>query len=264
MPAISGSPTQISTSEPNVAALESVEISQFQNGDLAVLAAPPAGGGPYYFLDSASVAARDGSLVLYTRNSNPAYGGSGAGRWLRSNIAAAGSPDEIAAEDVTYNDNLHPPLFLGATNVQSAIDVLKGRTSFLTIGERVIQQIPIPVGPPEPNLIESTQSLTTPVPGQVAFDVQVSVSNGAASPTNVTLRLRYRVNGGPPVDEMYAWPVVTVFAIGGRASVTLRGTTPVYPLPPLNAGDVITIIVAGSADQVGAQIENVSFIGRFY
>ena len=82
MPAVSGSPSQEATTQPTVAALESVEVASFGDGDLALVQA----GDVYYSLDVDSILPRDGVAVLYTRNSNPQYTPSATpttpGRWI--------------------------------------------------------------------------------------------------------------------------------------------------------------------------------------
>ncbi len=86
MTAVSGSPTQQSTSVATVAALESVEVDQFQSGDLAFVTET----GTTYLLGAVDNSLRNGTSVLWTRNSNPAYGGDAnglsLGRWLRTNL----------------------------------------------------------------------------------------------------------------------------------------------------------------------------------
>lgn len=88
MPAVSGSPTQQSTSAGSVAELESIEVDQFKSGDLAAVTV--AGVTTTYLLSTGDTTARNGTSVLYTRNSNPAYvgaaNGSTPGRWLRTNL----------------------------------------------------------------------------------------------------------------------------------------------------------------------------------
>lgn len=85
MPASSGSPSQTKTTVSTVAELESVESAQFTSGDLAFVT----GTGEFFLLGAVDVTQRNGTTVLYTRDSNPTFNGGTAapGRWLRTNIA---------------------------------------------------------------------------------------------------------------------------------------------------------------------------------
>lgn len=72
----------IHTSQPTVAALESLESAALKDGELGYVKA----NNIYYYLDLTSVQPRTGTTVLYTRNSNPQFGGLPAGatpgRWI--------------------------------------------------------------------------------------------------------------------------------------------------------------------------------------
>lgn len=88
MPAISGSPTQVSASAATVLELESIESSQFKDGDLAwVEALESTESGGFFRADFGSVATWNGTSVLYMRNSNPAFQApvGTPGRWVALN-----------------------------------------------------------------------------------------------------------------------------------------------------------------------------------
>ena len=81
MPAASGSPTQVVTSVASTTELSGQPAAAFRTGDLGAI--DQGSSAPIYYVFLArSTQPADGVNVLYAQGTDPAQGGSGAGRWL--------------------------------------------------------------------------------------------------------------------------------------------------------------------------------------
>lgn len=248
MPAVSGSPTQQSTSAiaPSIPALESIEASQFQDGDLAFVQSGPTANS-YYTLDADSTLPRDGLGVLWTRNSNPAYndGSAAPGRWILFSAVGTGSGvsgiigptgADGAAGPAGPTGAAGPAGATGATGPSSG-----SAFSFLALAADTA----IPT--PGPTVLLTLPAFVAPAAGSLDLDMTYGLGVGPNAAT-VGLTLETSLNGG-------AFVVSGGGGAGESAAANGFGSGAVASLlPGLVAGDSVVVRARATASVAGAAI----------
>ena len=245
MPAVSGSPTQEATTQPTVAALESVEVASFGDGDLALVQA----GDVYYSLDVESILPPDGVTVLYTRNSNPLYSPTATpttpGRWVlfASTLGCSCPTGPTGPEGPTGPAGPTGPEGPTGPSGPTGPTAPDNDNVFDFLAADTVIAIPTP----GPTVLMTLAPLVAPTAGSMDVDMSYSANVGPNAATLV-FWLEVSINGGA-----FAVPTNGGSSSDNAANQEVAGAA-VGTVPGLLAGDSVVARIVASASVAGASI----------